>query len=164
MSSFTIDKKEYIKAAGILSGIKETNRDFWIYDYNAGKPMEDKEFYNLMEEFYTMNALSVAEQYHDDAPETDSNKYMDLFKEYKNIARTLSLHPDKLKQLIIELHDFLHSAIYQTEKDAYMHKMIYHAGVIDSALMPYMYKHEVKSWGAVDISGIANDTNYTPLF
>ena len=74
MSSFVISKKEYIKAAGIVAGIAEAQRDFWLFDYEAQRNSTPEDYYNRFAECYTMNALSVQEQYGDDKPEADAEE------------------------------------------------------------------------------------------
>ena len=44
MSSFVIAKEEYIKAAGLIAGIKDVHRDIWLYDYEYGRNMEADDF------------------------------------------------------------------------------------------------------------------------
>lgn len=155
MSSFTIAKVEYIKAAGLVSGLAETLGGridrIWIYDYETGRNSTAEDYYRKFEGFYKMNALSVLEQYHGDevgAPSTDSNDYMKEFKEYQKIGKSIGYTRENLKEVVLELRHFFHSAIYQTEKEAYATNMRYFFNMILDQLIPYVLPgYEPQSWG-----------------
>ena len=158
MSSFVIGKKEYVKVAGILAGIKAVKRDkFWVYDYAAGHPMDEKDFYNNMVECFEMNALSFYEQYkprHEDLEiYTDSNDYMTTFKAYKQKGIDYAIS-NKLNAVIMEIRQFFQSAIYQTEKESYSWKMHLLFDRLLVNLMPFMYSRECESWGEFRIDNI----------
>ena len=160
MSSYTIDKKEYIKAAGIVAGIAEASgrgagtRQLWLYDYETRRNSTPEDYYRRFAECFTMNALSVAEQYHDREPYTDSNEYRAEFKKAMQTgARLYMMQGDKLKRAIMELHRFFASAIYQTEKYEYMFKMQFYFHNIESQLMTYLYNAgDLQSWGTLEIT------------
>lgn len=151
MSSFVIEKAEYIKAAGAIAGIIEGSnygiREVFVYDYQNHRRMEDKDFYNRFVECFEMNSLSVQEQYTDGDRYTDSNDYMDLFFEYKNVGKKSAYDDCKLREIIFNLRDFLRSAEYQVEKEAYFFKMKMLFNEILVALMGLLYPHECECWG-----------------
>ena len=112
MSSFVVNKSEYIKAAGIVSGLAElyadrygTTHRIWIYDYVTGRNMTAEDYYRNFTECYTMNALSVQEQYNDDEPETDDDDYMELFNEYRTKAKRITNDRAKMQEVILQLHE-----------------------------------------------------------
>lgn len=160
MSSFTIGKREYIKAAGIVAGIAEASgqgngcRQLWLYDYETRRNSTPEDYYRRFAECYTMNALSVAEQYHDREAETDGNDYKRDFNAALKTGKKLYFEGgEKLKMAIMELHHFFGSAIYQTEKYEYMFKMQFFFFQIESQLMRYLYPVEnLSSWGELVIS------------
>lgn len=160
MSSFTISKKEYIKAAGIVAGIAEASgrgngrRQVWLYDYETQRNSTAEDYYRRFSECYTMNAISVGEQYHDRTPETDSNEYRAEFKAAQAAGRKLYFEQgEKLKNAIMELRQFFHSAIYQTEKYSYMFKMQFFFYQIEDQLVEYLYNPgECESWGELKIT------------
>lgn len=155
MSSFTIGKAEYIKAAGVIAGIVEGTsfgrNEVYIYDYQKSKKMTADDFYNCFVECFEMNALSVYEQYKERHPEdvldTDTEPYTEEFKEYQKIGRNALLDPEKLCEIIFNLRDFLKSAEYQTEKEAYFFKMKMIFNEILVQLMGLLYPHECECWG-----------------
>lgn len=161
MSSFTIGKREYIKAAGIVAGIAEASargagiHQIWIYDYETRRNSTPEDYYRRFAECYTMNALSVAEQYHDREAETDSNEYKREFTAARNTGKMLFMTKgEKLKNAIMELRHFFHSAIYQTEKYEYMFKMQFYFYQIEDQLTEYLYTapDDLQSWGSLEIS------------
>ena len=152
MSSFTISKKEYVKAAGIVAGIASIKK-MWVYDYQAGHNMEKKDYYERFVECFEMNALSVQEQYHDDSPEFDSATYQDEFNLAYSYGRTTAaVEPHHLPEVIMNLRNFFSCAEYQTEKMEYMFKMRMLFNQILVELMKYMYNGpEADSWGTINI-------------
>ena len=169
MSSFTISKKEYIKAAGLLAGISEEKKDhFFLYDYKNNCRFTDAGLMEAMTDCFEMNSISVYEQYsprhEDEVLHTDNNDYIDIFKEYKKKGRAAAIWPETLKKCIFELNQFFQSAIYQTEKEAYEYKMMFLFGRIISALIPCIKGgYECQSWGELDISQI-NAENIETIF
>lgn len=152
MSSFTIAKKEYIKAAGLVAGIAETKREFWIYDYETHRKSTKEDYKRKFTECYEMNALSVQMQYNDPAPETDSETYDKEFNEYFKLGQQLVYNGGNvLRDAALELNDFFRSAIYQTEYEPYMWKMSMFFDRIISELFEQMNPHECNSWGSLEV-------------
>ena len=165
MSSFTIAKSEYIKAAGLVAGLAQELKA-WIFDYECQRNSTDEDFRRKFTECFEMNALSVKEQYRGDevgAPSTDASSYMKEFKEYKNAGITLAIESGPaLTNAINELSQFFSSAIYQTEKDSYMFKMQMYFDHIIVELFKQASHYECKSWGSLDIE--KPKTTYTRIF
>jgi hypothetical protein len=111
MSSFVVDKKEFVKAAGLLHGIEETRRheaNSWFLDHVLD------EFYKC----YYLNVASVNDQY-DSNEEPETEWYLDVFEEYCEKGRSLWKAPDDRKRLRTGLMKFFQSVLYQIEnKDA----------------------------------------------
>lgn len=152
MSSFVIDKKEYIKAAGISAGLAFTlDREFFVYDYELGRKMKQEDFYNKFCEFYKMNAISVAEQYGDAEIETDESDQHRLFNEWRVLGEHLAMRSSyKVQQAVKHLSDFLRSAAYQTEKDAYYFKMTMFFDKLIRQLYEKTTKLDCECWGDLD--------------
>lgn len=169
MSSFTIAKQEYMKAAGLVSGIAEELK-IWLYDYETRRNSTKEDYKRCFAECYTMNSISVMEQYRGDevgAPANDTNEYTADFNKYYETGKQLCYEGGAgLLHAIQELDSFFHSAIYQTEKDAYMFKMIMFFGDLTAKMFSAYHKqyggYEIKSWGNLEIE--EPTTHYTPLF
>lgn len=113
MSSFVINKVEFVKAAGLMYGIEESKPHSFRYFLE-----------NVRDNFvraFEFNALSVAEQYHDDEPYKDELTYDSVFEEYCRKGRTIwtldssRTCPMNKKELRNALTDFFHSVLYQIE-------------------------------------------------
>jgi len=152
MSSFVIGKKEYIKAAGVVAGIAEELRDFWLYNYEKGRKYTETDYYDTFSEFFTMNALSVQMQYGDKVAAEDPEKYEKDFRECKKIGVQIARNGGNvLRDAALELNDFFRSAIYQTEYEPYMWKMSMFFDRVISQLFEKMFRHECNSWGSLEI-------------
>ena len=128
MSSFIVDKVEYVKAAGLMYGIESAKRDKhrWFLE-NVRKEFEH---------VYALNVISVNEQYSEDTL-PDENKYDAEFEAmrkmgvligndgyaskdgiiYEQVADVMSL-----RDLRIRLWYFFRSVLYQIENKA-AHRM-----------------------------------------
>lgn len=113
MSSFVINKIEFVKAAGLMYGIEESKPHSFRYFLE-----------NVRDNFvraFEFNALSVAEQYHDDESYKDELTYDSMFEEYRRKGRTIwtldssRTCPMNKKELRNALTDFFHSVLYQIE-------------------------------------------------
>lgn len=151
MSSFVIDKSEYIKAAGLINGIAAHKRDgIFIYDYEKRRRMSEQDIMEKFVECFTMNALSVQIQYHEPEAWTDDGEYLKEYKEAKTRGLMEYAHGNG-KNIMLQLRDFFRSAIYQTEYEPYMWKMkIFFSAVLDEVI-DIVFPHEVKSWGSIEI-------------
>ena len=152
MSSFVIDKKQYMKAAGYIAGVAKELK-LWIYNFGANRNMIPEDYKKFFAACYKMNALSVAIQYNDPEPEKDINTYDDIFNEYMEYGKRDAITLDHLKENIIELHSFFNSALYQVETPEYFNKMSRFFHLIESQLLPHMlpgYKSD--SWSEFKIT------------
>lgn len=118
MSSFVINKIEFVKAAGLMYGIEESKQTPFRYFLE-----------NVRDNFvkvFEFNALSVAEQYGDDDPYVDELTYDSTFEEYRRKGRTIwtldssRTCPMNKKELKNALTKFFHSVLYQIENTEMM--------------------------------------------
>ena len=152
MSSFVISKKEYIKAAGVVAGIAEAKRDFWIYNYEKGRKYTEADYYDTFSEFFTLNALSVQMQYGDKIAAEDPAEYKKEFKAAVNLGKQLVYAGNKaVNDAAVELNDLFRSAIYQTEYEPYMWKMSMFFDRVISEIFESVNPHECRSWGSIEI-------------
>lgn len=112
MSSFVVDKSEFMKAAGLMYGIeaaKGVKAHKWFLDHVRERFVE----------CYELNAQSVDEQYNE-VSATDTESYDDVFKQYGQIGIEIGLGYSKrcdLKALRFKLWKFFNSVLYQTENE-----------------------------------------------
>lgn len=112
MSSFVINKREYIKAAGLMYGIEMSKRG------NAHRYFLE----NVRKNFakcYELNVDSVNEQYGDESGK-DCSDYDYEFTQYCKIGERIKcgLHESMtFKELRINLMQFFRSVLYQIEND-----------------------------------------------
>lgn len=153
MSSFVINKAEYIKAAGLLAGIAEGSargvHSLWIYDFTTRRNMIAEDYYRVFADCYEKNDLSVMEQYNDPDREADPNEYLDEFEAYKRKGIYLWAH-DKIYTIIPALNQFFQSALYQTEKPEYNWAMELLFGRIIRALLNLTSPEDSGCWGDLD--------------
>ena len=115
--------------------------------------MEKADYYRRFSECYTMNALSVMEQYNDDemeaAPETDKECSAIFETAYRKTKSGLigSGASFDLKQVISNLLHFFQSAMYQTEKEAYYFKMQMFFNQLTAALTEKYLLPDSECWG-----------------
>jgi hypothetical protein len=142
MSSFTIDKKEYIKAAGLLYGIEaaKTNNNKWYLDH----------LYNDFVRCYELNLASVNERY-DENIKPNKNEYLGVFEEYKKKGNKLYFSTKK-KELANGLWFFFRSALYQTDNGAMAQEM----GAIFFRCVSKLFESDIYNsvswWGEIDIT------------
>lgn len=133
MSSFVINKCEYVKAAGFCAAMLEMQNYYrepvirlWNRRENRVRNAEDtyKEFVRL----YNINAAAVAEQYHEAEPAKDNAEYRREFNEAKE--KTLDLmrrgytmggmdDRQKLRRAVYMCLNFFSSARYQIDGDEF---------------------------------------------
>lgn len=157
MSSFIIDKVEYVKAAGLMYGIESAKRDThrWFLE-NVRKEFEH---------VYALNVASVNEQYGDgEMPETE--QYDDVFESYRKkgaliqregyasdngiIFHKVENVMDK-KKFRLSMFSFFKSVLYQIENEA-AHRAV--AELFFNCLSR-LYESELRSvdgwWGEVEL-------------
>jgi hypothetical protein len=112
MSSFVINKSEYVKAAGLMYGIEASKR------VNAHKWFLDHVRDNFVK-CYELNVDSVNEQYGDESGK-DGSDYDYEFTQYCKIGERIKcgLHEGMtFKELRINLMQFFRSVLYQIENE-----------------------------------------------
>lgn len=143
MSSFIINKREYIKAAGLMYGVAESRR--FPHKYFLSNIRKN------FAEVYGMNVSSVNKQYNDNTPE-DVAEYDDVFEEYRSIGRRVyngecKLSLDNLRKKLLR---FFSSVLYQIEDEEMNEK----AGALFFActekLFPEIY-NTYGDWGEIEI-------------
>lgn len=153
MSSFVINKKEYIKAAGAVAGLADVH-EIWYFSYETQRNMNADDYYNKFVECFEMNALSVQEQYKDKDVWTDSNDYKAEFKKAFNYSKFATMDYRKEQELVFELLQFFSSAEYQTEKESYYYKMkmFFNQILVSLFKAVFMKGYESESWGSFNIA------------
>lgn len=95
MSSFVINKQEYIKAGGFFAGLADQltyNREPVIYWWDSAKGdlLDAEDYYKAFASLYEMNARSVMLQYGNRRAESDESDYREDFERYRSIAAHFS--------------------------------------------------------------------------
>lgn len=146
MSSFTIQKVEYVKASAIMYAWEKSSRypNKWFLDH-------------VRENFclcYVANNASVNEQYNiNDA--FDMNKYDDVFEEYvrKTMAvmngDTKEMTPKELRGKMLLFFD---SIVYQIENDVYAEKVRSFLYGCTSKLFADEVPEDVHWWGKIEFN------------
>lgn len=162
MSSFIIGKSEYMKAAGLVSGLAEELK-VWIYDHETNRNSTKEDYKRKFEECFMMNALSFQEQYKEQEVWTDSNSYEEEFNAYYKLGKQLVYNDgEALINAIRELQQFFDSAMYQTEKESYMYKMQMFFNNLICQLFKQSSHYKPESWGSLEIN--KPEREYTPIF
>ena len=124
MSSFVIDKQEYIKAGGFFAGLAEQlnyYREPVIYWWDSAKGglLDAEDYYKAFASLYEMNARSVMLQYGDSRMQSDEADYRKDFEHYRSIAAQL-YHSGytELQDAIFDFLSFCDSASCQIEDKA----------------------------------------------
>ena len=145
MSSFIIDRKEYVKAAGLMYGIEESKRDSHRYFLERCR----NEFHHA----YLLNVVSVNAQYGDNAA-PDEGAYDELFERYRKLGCKIygdTFLPFGLQQLRPRLMNFFQSVLYQIE-DETCHRTV--AAWFYTCTVK-LYEREIRSvegwWGDVEL-------------
>lgn len=112
MSSFVINKIEYVKAAGLMYGVEMNKSLPFRYFLD-----------NVRENFtkcYVLNSMSVSEQYKEPYRKDYTPSYDDVFEEYVKKGRSIwsgeskEMTRDELKNALVK---FFHSVLYQIENE-----------------------------------------------
>lgn len=146
MSSFIINKKEYIKAAGLVCGVASCSKYGGSSVFCANVK---KEF----ERIYKLNVYSWCEQYDEDIAEETCN-YEDVFNGYKALGRRIYMGLESnitLDTLRYSLIKFFGSITYQIEnEDANMEAASYLFVCVE---MLFQDKTDDVDgfWGSIDI-------------
>lgn len=163
MSSFVIDKKEYVKVAGFIAGIaagvSHGVREFWLYDHKAGKNTDKELFYKRFVQCYEMNAESVKRQYRDRKAEQDANEYKREFEQFFKKGKTIQCWSKREQEIAIKnVIQFLNSSLYQTEDEKFSFMMRHwYMSIIEQLTDKVLLSGiEVESWGSFEIESNDN--------
>lgn len=129
MSSYVIDKKEYIRCAGYIAGLQEAKNRFnestlYLYNHEAGRLYSRQdivfEIFNLLK----ANTLSVCVQYNDYREAKNLYNFLEpteeekkLFNEYIAKGKKAAFDPEALLGIILYVSDFIDCFNYQTSYD-----------------------------------------------
>ena len=165
MSSFIISKRDYIRVAGVVSGMIDAannNSRFarvWIADADY-KMMDKNGFRKQFESCYSMNVASVNAQYsHDEPQELDENDYDDEFKAYYKLGYKASerryYDMESYANIVHELRNFSNSVSYQIEDVEMNEKVCEWFNLVLIQLYGLMDKRpdERKCWGDFELAG-----------
>lgn len=123
MSSYIVDKKEFVKAAGLMYGIEESKRDPHSYFMEVCR----QEFVHA----YQLNVISVNERYRDNAV-PDEASYDEEFEEHRQLGKLIGsdgyasangiiyekvVDVMSLRDLRLGLWKFFDSVLYQIDND-----------------------------------------------
>ena len=160
MSSFVIDKQEYIKAGGFFAGLAEQLNYFnepviYWWDSAKGGLLDAEDYYKAFASLYEMNARSVMLQYGDSRMQSDDADYRKDFEHYRSIAA--QLYHQKYTELQNAIFDFLKfcdSASYQIEDKAIAKKansFMYKAQHFLLNLLMERNHYKSDCWGSFDL-------------
>lgn len=96
MSSFIINREQYIKAAGFYAGIATTLTRYYEpciywYSHSEHRLFESNDYYDAFNKIYEYNCMSVCSQYYEPIPsqEIADDKAQQLFDGYRKIGAAL---------------------------------------------------------------------------
>ena len=159
MSSFIIDKNEYVKVGAFIGAFTEMRYrgDLLIYLYNekTNKLYTANDVINEMISIYEMNVDSVNEQYGDHTEyDTEEIDRMVVAK-YMGYAKKILYDENKLEIAIANVHKFFRSVNYQIENEELNARAKEIMQKYECALLDVFM--EIKgiptdSWGSFDIA------------
>lgn len=167
MSSFVINKQEYIKAGGFFAGLADQlnyYREPVIYwwDSAKGDVLDAEDYYKAFASLYEMNARSVMLQYGSSRTESDEADYRKDFERYRSIAALLYTAAytgsvkgyTDLQDAIFDFLSFCNSASYQIEDKAIAKKancFMYKAQHFLLKLLMELNHYKSDCWGGFDL-------------
>ena len=165
MSSFVVDKKELMKAAGFIAAFverEEKHNGMYIWNYKHNRPFNSEDVIASFELIHKLNAESVQEQYNDSEPYIDSESYTKEFKKAKALTEEMLTfgkcwYADALKNNIYSFSEFSKSIIYQIENDKKQHQVKTFLNDINSRFIEILKnldsnQFEIFSWGTFEMS------------
>ena len=153
MSSFVIDKQEYIKAGGFFAGLAEQlnyYREPVIYWWDSAKGglLDAEDYYKAFASLYEMNARSVMLQYGDADYRKDFEHYRSIAAQLYRTAYKGSVQGyTELQDAIFDFLHFCNSASYQIEDKAIAKKAQH---FLLNLLMERNY-YKSDCWGSFDL-------------
>lgn len=123
MSSFVINKEEYIKAAGVVAALQNDDNfragryGLYLWNLDEGKKLNTEDVYKMFTNFFKLNADSVKKQYNDPEEEKDYNEYKPMFNLYYDMTSNFIKMGDynSIERLVYGLLMFSRSVDYQIE-------------------------------------------------
>lgn len=113
MSSFVVEKIEFVKAAGLMYGFEESKREKHLYFLNVVK--------EKFLECWRNNIESVCEQYDDDESiYADDDNYDEVFEKYRKLGAKIFMGinaPMTRREFAFSMMSFFNSVLYQVEND-----------------------------------------------
>lgn len=164
MSSFVIEKRAFVRVAGMVSGIRDyTNRVYrfnrlHIWDSENHREMDDDGIRARFIRCWEMNVDSVAKQYNDDpGMYDDSDDYMIDWIMYHDYARKAASDPVKLMDMVYEFVYFGRSVNYQIEDEADCEETVGWFNFIIAQLITLTdcSRDDRNSWGSFELDGVA---------
>lgn len=107
MSSFVIDKEEYIKAAGLCYGFEVVKREPHRYYLER--------IYDMFDRLYKLNVFAYKQQYREHVL-IDDKIYSEVFHKYINEGKRYS-NAVQCEKIKFGIWHFLNSVEYQIEDD-----------------------------------------------
>ena len=159
MSSFIIDKNEYVKVGAFIGAFTEMRYrgDLLIYLYNeqTNKLYTANDVINEMVNIYQLNVASVNEQYGEDNEYDDEKLDRMLVAKYMGYAKKILYDENKLEIAIANVHKFFRSVNYQIENEELNARAKEIMQKYECALLDVFM--EIKgiptdSWGSFDIA------------
>ena len=155
MSSFLIDKEEYIKATALVAGIMTETAN--LFRRGECKERCNTYFYSHITEYairlYELNDISVSKQYEEEregvAEFTDFDKV--LFDSYK--ARAANMSKQEQVELANNLMGFFNSVMYQIEDKRSVYEAGYIIRVMEREMRDALNTNPttMEWWGAIEL-------------
>lgn len=156
MSSFLINKKEFIKCAGFIYGMSQIRNRyeniFYLYSKTHRCLITEEIIKAEFTKLYQANAKSIAIQY-DERMYSDDNTYDDIFAEYVERGKK----PENTTIVnVLEIIQFLNSVRYQIEDEQCEKTFFNIANKYYRALYKVIiyvggYRDSLESWGSFEI-------------
>ena len=165
MSSFVVDKKELMKAAGFVAAFverEEKHNGMYIWNCKYNRPFNSEDVVASFELIHKMNAESVQEQYGDSEPYIDSESYINEFNQAKALTEEMLTfgkcwYADALKNNIYSFNQFSKSIMYQIENEKKHIQVKNFLNDINSRFIEILKnldfnQFEIFSWGTFEMS------------
>lgn len=147
MSSFVIDKIEFVKAAGLMYGFENNKREKHIYFLNV--------VYDKFIECWRNNIKSVCKQYNEDeSVYEDNNNYKEVFEKYRKVGAKIFMGlnaPMTRHEFAFSMMSFFNSVLYQIEDDDLHNKCAAFFFTCTTKLFEIEIRKVDGWWGRVDI-------------
>lgn len=144
MSSFVISKIEYIKAAGLMYGVEESNR--YPHEWFL------RNAYDNFVKCYESNEKSVAEQYGEDYT-INTFEYKETFEFYRRKGRWL-IEKGYRNELKKRMKQFFDSSLYQIENEDMHDKCCAWYWMCLDKFDKFEIDDDVSCWGRINIDNL----------